>query len=89
MATTHGEPPDEQRARLNTAGQKTIIFYEDEITVVLVENNGQETYTSQPGLSATSWAGQRRRILCDPVLAEELTREVVRKTVDLPDVDSD
>lgn len=57
--------------------QKTIIFYEDEITIVLVEEDErQEVYVPIRPICdflGVSWSGQRRRINRDPVLSEELT----------------
>ena len=57
--------------------QKTVIFYEDEITIVLVEEDGdQEVYVPIRPICdflGVSWSGQRRRINRDPVLSEEVT----------------
>jgi len=54
--------------------QKTIVFYDDEITAVVVdENEAQEIYVPLRPLCdylGVSWNGQRERIKRDPVLDE-------------------
>lgn len=56
--------------------QKTILFYEDEITAVVVEENGrQQIYVPLRPICnylGLDWAGQYQRINRDPVLSEAI-----------------
>jgi hypothetical protein len=64
--------------------QRTVTFYNDEITAVLVAaEQGSSVYIPiRPicDFMGLNWDGQRRRILRDPVLAEEMKGVVVTTT---------
>lgn len=61
--------------------QKTVIFYEDEITVVIVDDEGRrEVYVPlrpMAELLGVSWPSQSRRLQADPVLSEVAAGVVV------------
>lgn len=61
--------------------QKTVVFYEDEITVVVVDESGErEVYVPlrpMTNLLGVSWPSQSRRLQNDPVLSEVTTAVVV------------
>ncbi|MFW6042692.1 MAG: phage antirepressor N-terminal domain-containing protein [Chloroflexota bacterium] len=61
--------------------QKTVVFYEDEITVVVVDESGErEIYVPlrpMTELLGVSWPSQTRRLQNDPVLAQVVTPVVV------------
>ncbi len=64
--------------------QKTVIFYEDEITAVLVaEDEKQEVYVPVRPICdflGIDWSSQRRRISRDPVLSESTMSVVITAT---------
>ncbi len=64
--------------------QKTVLFYEDEITAVLVDENGRQVVyvPIRPICSrlGVAWPAQRQRILRDAVLADEMTPVIVTIT---------
>lgn len=64
--------------------QKTIDFYGDSIIVVLVETEeGEQVFVPIKPICdflGIDWAGQRRRILRDPVLADEMRSMDVTST---------
>ena len=66
--------------------QKQVVFYEDEVTAVLVEQTGKlEVYVPiRPicELLGVDWPSQYRRINRDPVLSNKLTGVVVTTTPD-------
>jgi hypothetical protein len=66
--------------------QKTVLFYEDEITAVLVvEDDEQEVYVPVRPICdflGIDWSSQRRRINRDPVLSE-VTMSVVITATDI------
>ncbi len=61
--------------------QKTVIFYEDEVTAVVVEESGRQViYVPLKPISdflGVDWDGQRQRIRRDPVLSEVVKGAVV------------
>ena len=61
--------------------QKQVVFYDDQITAVLVEDTaGQHVFVPIRPICdflGVAWTAQRQRILRDPVLAEELTPVIV------------
>jgi len=64
--------------------QKTVIFYDDEITAVLVaEDKGKEVYVPVRPICeflGIDWSSQRRRINRDPVLSEATMSVVITAT---------
>lgn len=66
--------------------QKQVVFYEDEVTAVMVELAGKlEVYVPiRPicELLGVDWPSQYRRINRDPVLSSKLTGVVVTTTPD-------
>lgn len=64
--------------------QKTVLFYEDEITAVLVaEDDKQEVYVPVRPICdflGIDWSSQRRRINRDPVLSESMMSVVITAT---------
>ena len=66
--------------------QKTVVFYDDEITAVLVaEDERQEVYVPVRPICdflGIDWSSQRRRINRDPVLSE-VTMSVVITATDI------
>lgn len=69
---------------LQVVEQKTVIFYEDEITAVVVEEDGrQEVYVPLRPICdylGIDWASQRKRITRDPVLSETMMSMVIMTT---------
>ena len=69
--------------------QRSVLFYDDEITAVLVEVDGRETiYVPVRPLCdylGLNWDGQRRRMNRDAVLSEEVMSVVVTTTDIAPD----
>lgn len=64
--------------------QRTVIFYDDEITAVLVDDDGHRVVyvPVRPvcDFLGIDWNGQRRRINRDPVLSSEIQRVDVTST---------
>lgn len=64
--------------------QKTVIFYEDEITAVLVDTpEGQQVYIPIRPLCeflGIDWSAQRKRITGDPVLSGAVSSVAVSAT---------
>lgn len=64
--------------------QKQVVFYDDQVTAVLVEGTaGQHVFVPIRPICdflGVAWTAQRQRILRDPVLAEELTPVIVTIT---------
>ena len=64
--------------------QRQVTFYDDELTAVFVEKNGEQTiYVPIRPLCnflGIAWTAQRQRILRDPVLAEEMRPVIVTIT---------
>jgi hypothetical protein len=69
---------------LQVVEQKTVIFYEDEITAVVVEEHGRrDVYVPLRPICdylGVDWSSQRKRITRDPVLSEALMSVVVMTT---------
>lgn len=69
---------------LQVVEQKTVIFYEDEITAVVVEERGrQEIYVPLRPICdylGIAWSPQRLRINPGPVLSEALMSVIVTIT---------
>ena len=69
---------------LSPVDQKTVIFYEDELTAVLVEEQGKTSvYVPMRPLAdllGLDWSAQTRRIRRDPVLSEATGNVVVTTT---------
>lgn len=61
---------------LQPVEQKTVIFYEDEITAIVVEEQGERSvYVPLRPICeylGLDWSGQLQRINRDPVLSESL-----------------
>jgi ferritin-like metal-binding protein YciE len=74
--------PDEKA--LVPVEQKKVIFYDDEITAVVIQTKvRQEVFVPIRPICAflgVAWTAQRQRILRDPVLSEELTPVIVTIT---------
>ena len=65
--------------------QKTVVFYDDEITAVVVALAGGERMVYVPlrpicDYLGLDWSGQRQRINRDPVLADAVSGVVVTPT---------
>jgi hypothetical protein len=63
--------------------QKTVIFYDDEITAVVIEGDEREIYIPLRPLCDyldLSWAGQRERVNRDPVLSTVMATVRVTRT---------
>lgn len=64
--------------------QRQVAFYDDEVTAVFVEENGEKTiYVPIRPLCnflGIAWTAQRQRILRDPVLSEEMRPVIVTIT---------
>lgn len=69
---------------LQPVQQKTVLFYEDEITAVLVAaEDGEEAYVPIRPICdflGIDWSSQRRRINRDPVLSESMMSVVITAT---------
>lgn len=73
-----------EESALQTIEQRTVIFYEDEITAVVIEESGQRTvYVPLRPICdylGLDWSAQRKRINRDPVLTEALMSVVITTT---------
>jgi len=69
---------------MNVLEQRTVIFYDDELTAVLVDIDGRQVVyiPVRPicNYLGVDWSGQRQRLLRDPVLSAELRGVVVTPT---------
>jgi hypothetical protein len=76
---------DEKRA-LQPVEQKQVMFYEDEVTAVAVEDKGhRQVYVPVRSLCdqlGIAWSAQRNRINRDPVLSEVMTVVIVTITTE-------
>ena len=72
---------------LQPVEQKTVVFYDDEITAVLVDDEkGRTVYVPVRPMCEfmdINWDGQRRRIQRDAVLSTEIKGVVVTTTPSL------